>query len=91
MGLMSIVSVEVEDAVREEATAILAKRGLTVADAVRIVLEQVAVDQNFTNGLVSAREERRHASAKTWTDFFDAPGIDFPDREQPVESVREPF
>lgn len=26
-----------------------------------------------------------------WDDFFDAPGIDFPDREQPALPEREPF
>lgn len=91
MGLMSIVSVEVDDAVREEATTILAERGLTLADALRIVLEQVATDKDFANGLVSARDDRRNAQAKSWDAFFDSPGIDFPDREPVVESVRERF
>lgn len=27
----------------------------------------------------------------SWDDFFDAPGIDFPDREQPEAEQREPF
>ena len=27
----------------------------------------------------------------SWDDFFDAPGIDFPDREQPKAEQREPF
>ncbi len=26
-----------------------------------------------------------------WDDFFDAPGIDFPDREQPAGQEREPL
>lgn len=26
-----------------------------------------------------------------WDDFFDAPGVDFPDREQPEQQEREPL
>ena len=28
---------------------------------------------------------------RTWDDFFDAPGLDFGEREQPVAQEREPF
>jgi len=28
---------------------------------------------------------------RLWDDFFDQPGTEFPDREQPASQVREPF
>ncbi|KQT44411.1 hypothetical protein ASG43_13740 [Aureimonas sp. Leaf454] len=52
MGLMSTVSAEVDETVRDEATAVLAERGLTVSDAIRIVLERLAADRSFANDLV---------------------------------------
>jgi len=27
----------------------------------------------------------------SWDDFFDSPGVDFPDREQPEVQARDPF
>lgn len=91
MGIVSVFSAEVDDDVRKDAIAVLAERGLTVSDAIRILLTRLATERDFARDLVPTSAENQAASGKTWGDFFDRPGIDIEEPDDPPFEVRESF
>lgn len=90
MGMVSVFSAEIDEGVREDAIAVLAERGLTVSDAIRILLTRLATEHEFANDLVPAGKDHA-ARIQAWNDFFDRPGIDIEEPDDPPVEVREAF
>ena len=69
----------------------------TVFQSNRSQAVRLPKDVAFPEGVrevVVLREGRRRVvvpADSVWDDFFESPGVDFPDREQPVAQEREAF
>ena len=82
MPIQAIVQTEIDDAIRAQAAAVLAPMGLTVPDAVRLLLTRIAHDHALpfdpfipNAETVAAMEEARGGnlpSAATVEQFLDA-------------------
>ncbi len=57
----AVVRARVDEAVKEEATAVLAGMGLTVSDAMRLMLVRIARDKAFPFDLNTPNAETRAA------------------------------
>lgn len=92
MGRVSIGSIEIDEAVRENVMTVLAEHGLTVPEALQILLTRLGTDRDFANdGLVPSPVRGRVPGAKSWGDFFDRPGIDIEEPDDPPSQMREGF
>ena len=69
----------------------------TVFQSNRSQAVRLPKDVAFPEGVrevIVLREGRRRVvgpADSVWDDFFDSPGVDFPDREQPAAQERESF
>lgn len=82
MTTQALVQTEIDGTIEQEAAAILAPMGLTVADAVRLLLTRIALDHALpfdplipNAETIAAMEEARRgnlASATTIEQFLDA-------------------
>ncbi|MBC7625121.1 MAG: type II toxin-antitoxin system RelB/DinJ family antitoxin [Aeromicrobium sp.] len=59
-----MLHIRVDDETKAQATEMLAAMGLSVSDAVRLLLRRVIVDQAFSLELMAPNEETRAAMAE---------------------------
>jgi len=84
----TMLHVRVDDETRTQANGVLAAMGLTVSDAVRILLKRVVTDQAFPlelkvpNTQTRAAMEEARAMAKARTARFDSAGALIDDLEK---------
>ncbi len=84
----TMLHVRVEDETKTQASEVLAAMGLTVSDAVRILLKRVVTDQAFPlevkvpNAQTRAAMEEARAMAKARTARFDSAGALIDDLEK---------
>jgi DNA-damage-inducible protein J len=92
MATNAVIEIHVDDAVKEEAAAVLAAIGLTISDAIRLMLMRVAHDHELpfdpflpNAETIAAMEEARAGNlqtADTIEQFLEAMGANETDRAE---------
>ncbi|NTF18187.1 type II toxin-antitoxin system RelB/DinJ family antitoxin [Agrobacterium rubi] len=87
-GKTDLVSVRIDEAVKQQASEVLAECGLTVSDAVRIVLTRIAKEKEIPSFLLASPEDYDQWFRAKVQEALDDPREDIP-HEEVMRSVRE--